>query len=352
MKKKLSLKRLRRSDKSGQAPSRITNDTVAEHREKILAGGRRYKYPIQYAKHRLVINAIVITLATLVIMVAIGWWQLYLAQNTSTFMYRVTQLFSLPVAKVDKTFVSYSDYLLYYRPSEYYLEKFGDRRATAETNTAEQNHIKRAALDKAISVAYARQIMKERTITVTDTEVNQALESLRRASNGELSQDAINASAERNFGVTEADTFMQYKNSLSVSKAAFVIDDTARALKDRVVQKIKTTGNSDLEKIATEINVTQKDSVSYGVSGLVSIASVSSGVRVTDIAKNEKGKIAGPIQSLTDDGYFFVNVLEKNDTQVSYAFIHVPLKKLNQEIDKLRKSGKISEYIKLAEDTK
>ena len=27
-------------------PSRITNDTVAEHREKVLAGGRKHKYPI------------------------------------------------------------------------------------------------------------------------------------------------------------------------------------------------------------------------------------------------------------------------------------------------------------------
>ena len=56
------MKKLRRKKRSAEAeqPSRITNETVAEHRERILAGGRRFKYPVQYARHRLVINTIII----------------------------------------------------------------------------------------------------------------------------------------------------------------------------------------------------------------------------------------------------------------------------------------------------
>lgn len=44
-----------------ELPVRITNDTVAEHRERVLAGGRRHKYPVQYTKHRLVWNTIIIS---------------------------------------------------------------------------------------------------------------------------------------------------------------------------------------------------------------------------------------------------------------------------------------------------
>lgn len=40
----------------------VTNDTVAEHREKILAGGRKFKYPIQYSKHKVIINAIIVVI--------------------------------------------------------------------------------------------------------------------------------------------------------------------------------------------------------------------------------------------------------------------------------------------------
>jgi parvulin-like peptidyl-prolyl isomerase len=52
--KKLPFKRRKEAQKA--APARITNETVAEHRERILAGGRRFKYPMQYARHKLVFN--------------------------------------------------------------------------------------------------------------------------------------------------------------------------------------------------------------------------------------------------------------------------------------------------------
>src|SRR6478736_4302488 len=33
----------------------ITNETVAEHREDVLKGARKYKYPLQHSKHRIVV---------------------------------------------------------------------------------------------------------------------------------------------------------------------------------------------------------------------------------------------------------------------------------------------------------
>src|SRR3989344_4195797 len=95
------LPRLKRKKQADQKPSRITNETVAEHRERILAGGRRFKYPIQYARHRLVINTIIISLVALLLVIGIGWQQLFLAQNTGNFFYRVARVFPIPVASVD-----------------------------------------------------------------------------------------------------------------------------------------------------------------------------------------------------------------------------------------------------------
>ena len=89
--------------------SRITSETVAQHRERILAGGRKFKYPIQYARHRLVINAILISVASIIVISVIGWWQLYIAQNTSEFMYRVVKVVPVPVAVVDGQSVLFSD---------------------------------------------------------------------------------------------------------------------------------------------------------------------------------------------------------------------------------------------------
>ena len=50
--KKITLRNIavRKKKAEPEVPSRITNDTVAKHREQILAGGRRFKYPVQYIK--------------------------------------------------------------------------------------------------------------------------------------------------------------------------------------------------------------------------------------------------------------------------------------------------------------
>src|SRR6185437_3677255 len=94
--KKLQLRK-RQADKTA-TPSRITNETVAEHRERILAGGRRFKYPMQYARHRLVINTIAVTIVAFLLIIAIGWQQLYIAQTTNSFFYKVTRVLPLSIA--------------------------------------------------------------------------------------------------------------------------------------------------------------------------------------------------------------------------------------------------------------
>ncbi len=347
MKKSLEKIRIRRKNVV-EKPTRITNDTIAEHREKILAGGRRYKYPVQYARHKLVFNAVIIAVASLVILVLLLWWQLYSAQSTSTYLYRITQALPLPVANVDGQYVRYSDYLLYERPSMYYIEKFGDQTSGKESGESQRNYVKRAALDRAIAAAYAKKVVNQKNISVSDEEVRQALNDLRSASNGTLSEEAINASAERNFGVTKDDVYRYYQNSLTVTKASFAIDDKAQSLKDNISRVIAAQSNSELKKIADDINSKEKDSVTYGVSGLVSIASITSGLRGTDVAKLEKGKLSGPLQSTTADGYFFIKVLEKTDSQVSYEFIQVPLKAMTSKMEQLRKDNKIKEYISIA----
>ena len=114
------IKKRGKSD-STQHHRRITNETVAEHRESVLAGGRRFKYPMQYSRHRLIFNAIAISVVALVVLIVVIWWQLYPSQNTTTFFYRITRVLPIPVAIVDGEQVRYSDYLVGFRSQEHYL---------------------------------------------------------------------------------------------------------------------------------------------------------------------------------------------------------------------------------------
>src|SRR5664279_1357295 len=167
--KKLILKRFR---KTHEAPSRITNETVAEHRERILAGGRRFKYPMQYARHKLVVNAIIIILVTVLALILVGWWQLYPVQNTDTFFYRVTRVLPLPIASVDGQQVRYSDYLMYFNGSAHYLQQSEQVNLNSDDGKRQLDYIKRKSIDNVIADAYATKLARGLNVTVSDKDVD------------------------------------------------------------------------------------------------------------------------------------------------------------------------------------
>jgi len=81
MKKLLNkLPRRKKAQDTAEPAGRITNETVAEHREQILAGGRKFKYPVQVAKHRLILTTVILGAVTLTFLVVLIWQQLYVHQ--------------------------------------------------------------------------------------------------------------------------------------------------------------------------------------------------------------------------------------------------------------------------------
>ena len=85
---------------------------VEERREEVLANGRKFKYPLQYAKHKLVFNTIIISVVAIGILVAALWAMLYKFQNTGDVVYRISKVLPVPVAEVDGEKVRFSDYLM------------------------------------------------------------------------------------------------------------------------------------------------------------------------------------------------------------------------------------------------
>src|SRR5690606_15141766 len=85
----------------------------------------------------------------------------------------------------------------------------------------------------------------------------------------------------------------------------------------------------------------------YGISGLVGISSSFGGIRAADVAKLERDSVSGLMRSVTADGYYYVKLLQKNDTQVSFAFLHIPLTEFDQRLEELKETGAIKEYIEI-----
>lgn len=340
--KKLLSKRHRQ--KKEALPTRITNETVAEHRERILAGGRRFKYPMQYARHRLVIMTTLLTVAALVVIGVIGWWQLYVAQSSNTLLYRMTQIIPVPVASVDGQKVRYSDYLMYYNSSIHYLQKNEQFNLNDTKNKAQINIQKRENLDIAIRNAYAAKLAKQLNIKVTSEELKRTNQEHLIMANGPISQETYDASTMSLLGWTPDEEQRSTKSQLLKNDVAYAIDDKARQEVDQAARLLQAA-DADFGKIAADLG-SGDNGVSAGVTGMVPLVNNDGGL--TDAAgKLDKGQTSSVLRSTTGDGYYFVKLLDKTDTQLNYAYLKIPLTEFDKRFAALQQAGKIHEYIKV-----
>lgn len=342
------MKKLRRfkkkSSEAPETPNRITNETVAEHRERILAGGRRFKYPMQYAKHRLVINTIIISVVALLLVTLLVWWQLYPVQNSSTFFYRISRVLPLPVAAVDGTVVRYNDYLVGFRSQEHYLQYKEGVNLYAKENASQLDWIKRQAMDDAIADTYAAKLAEETGTTVSEQEVQDAIKRQRQARDSVTSEDTYFAIVKDHFNWTPEEVREVTASKLLRQKVSYDIDTIAKKLRDQLSEKIKK--ESDFDKIAASVTPVDGVRVESSVTPLVPSNNQDGGLAEA-ASKLEVNKVSGIFRSTTGDGYYIVKLLQRDGNRISYAALKVPLTMFQKRIDKLEKDGKIDEFISI-----
>jgi hypothetical protein len=339
------MKKLLRSKKhrAAEHPARITNETVAEHRERILAGGRRFKYPMQYARHRLVINTIVISVVALLALVAFVWWQLYPQQNSSTFFYRITKVLPLPVAEVDGQMVPYSNYLVGYRSQAHYLEFKEGINLHSNENKAQVDYIKRKAMDDAVADAYAAKLAKQYSVSISDAQVDAAIDRQRQSRDGTASKETYDAIILDHFDWTPEEARGVTARKLLQQEVAYKIDDNAAKQRDALVAKLKS--ETDFDKIAAELGGAGAAKVTAGITPLVPRNNQDGGLATT-AAKLKKGEVSDVFRSTNGDGYYVVRLLDEDTSnRISYSFIKIPLTAFTERLAKVKQDGKVKEYI-------
>lgn len=343
------MKRIRLSKKrneSTEGSARITNETVAEHRERVLAGGRRFKYPVQYAKHRLVINTIVITIFAIIFALILIWWQLYQAQNTSSFFYRITRAVPLPVASVQGHAVPYSDYLSGFRSQEHYLQNKEGVNLYSKENKKQLEWIKRQALNDAIADAYAAKIASDKKIKVTSKQVDDAILRQRKAKDGVTSKESYDAIVLDHFNWTPEEAREVTERKLLRQEVAYEIDDIASQLKELVQQKIAT--ETDFDKLAATVNPVEGVKIEAGMTPLVPQNNQDGGLAEA-ATKLSIGQVSTAFRSTIGDGYYFVKPLQKDSKRVSYAYLKIPLTVFQKKLEKVKTDKQISEFISIPE---
>lgn len=343
---------LKRAKKPVEPPSRITNETVAEHREQILAGGRKFKYPHQYEKHKLVFNVIIIALVTVLLLGVIIWWQLYPSQNTSTFFYRVTRILPVPVASVDGAQVRYSDYLMSLSGSKHYLEQSERLNLNSEDGKRQVEFMKRQALDGAIADTYAAKVAREKGVEVTDSEVDKVIEASLTTVSGKISQDIYDDSTLSTLGYSRDEYRQIIRRSLIRQEVAYAVDDKANNAKKAAETLLEAKKKPSLENIAKQLQ-DKGYSVQLGSTGTMVPRTNHDGGVTQQAAKLKVGQLSSFFRSndgsFERNGYYIVQLTESDDKQVSYDYIRIPLTVFNEQLKTLKKNNKVQEYITVKE---
>lgn len=319
-------------------------EKVKERREEVLAKGRKFKYPLQWTKHRIVVNTILIGVIVVAILITSGWLALYQFGMTDEMLYRVTKIFPVPVASVDSENVNFSDYLLFYRSSILSIER---QSGQADNNDAALDlslQYKRAALDEAEQYTYALKLAKELNIEVTQEEI--ATEFNRHLSIGgvDRSEEAFLKIINENFGLDKGEYERMLYLTLIKAKVEMAIDENANSIAAKVESLLAKNGgtfSAVADALGPEIEYQE-------TGGMVSNQNIDGG-RAAEAFKLEPGGQSGRFVSVNGDGYYFVKLIKKTESEVNFVSIKVPFTEFQTRFESLREEDKIKEYIHITE---
>lgn len=317
-------------------------EKLEERREEVLARGKKFRYPMQFARHTVVLATLIISALAIVGMGFLGWGMLYKVQDTGDVIYRLTKVLPVGVARIDGETVRYSDYLMIYRTS---MTPVIEQNTTSSTEDIEgmENYYKRQALTEAENYTFVMKIAREQDVTVTDEEIDTAFAQHLKAGGTERSRESFLKVLSDNFGMSESEYRRMLYFSLLTAKVDEKLDDAARETATKVSQSLAENGG-DLEATAEAF----PDLIFEDTGGLISTMNVDGGRAVKAYAQ-EIEQTSGRLLSNNGDGYYFVKTLEKGDQTVSYQSLKISFTELNRRLEDLRKNDAVEEFITLDE---
>lgn len=318
-------------------------EKVEERREEVLAAGRKFKYPLQWTRHRIVINTILIALVVFAMIFIGGWLALYRIGMTDQLLFNITKVLPVPVASVDGENVRFSDYLMFYRSSMTSIERQSGSQFDEESIKDLQLEYKRSALSEAEKYTYAIKLAKELGITVSNEEVANEFDRHLKIGGIDRSEEGFIKIIEDNFGLSKSEYERMLYLTLLRVKVEMEIDSKANKIANQV-QSILTSNDNDYQNAAEQLG----DKIIYEeTDGLVDSKNIDGG-RASEAMKLEPGQSSGRFVSMSGDGYYFVKLIKKTDSEVDFASIKIPFTEFAEQFAALEEEGKITEYIDIS----
>lgn len=349
--KKFKVPKLKKRNKQEAIPAsalpKITNDTVAEHREEVLSSARKYIYPLQHSKYRIVILTVSIIVALLVAFFTYCIIALYRVQSTSTFLYKATQVIPFPIARQGGRFIAYENYLFEVRRYQHYYEN--QQKVDFNTDAGELwlTEYKRRALDKVINDAYIKDIAKEKNITVSDREIEDQITLLRAQERLGSSDDVLEDVLREYFGWTRNDFKRYARDTLLQQKVLASLDTDAQGRAEAALAEVN--GGKPFEEVAKAYSddvTTKNEGGVYGFTIEKNNKDLNPAA-LDAIFKLQPGQTSGIVN--TGTGLEIFKMLENKDGKVKAAHIVINFKDINDFINNEKEETPTRVYIKLPE---
>lgn len=322
----------------------ITNETVAEHREDVLKGARKYKYPLQHSKHRIIIiSSGLLAMAVVAFFVYVGL-ALYKFQSSSAFIYRVTQVLPLPVARAGSSFVTYENYLFELRRYEHYYQSQQRVDFNSQSWKDQLASYKPKVMDQVVQEAYVKQLAAQHHISVTNADVDAEVEAL-KSQNQTTNQELADVTS-KFFGWSIDDLKRELKDELLAQKVATALDTTANARAKAVLDQLQSGG--DFAALAGQ---NSDDPATKGAGGQYAdqnITAASTDVPpavVRQLQTMQPGQVSGVIQ--TANTLEIVKLIANNGGKMQAAHISFNVAPVNSLVATYAKTHHSHVYIKV-----
>ena len=324
---------------------RITNETVAEHREDVLRGARKYIYPLRHSRQRALAISSTIFVTAIIIFFAYCGLALYKFQSNSGFIYGVSQVIPFPIAKAGPSWVSYNSYLFELKHyMHYYSSQQGVNFNTA-SGKAQLANFKKQALQQVINDAYTKQLAKQHHLSISNQQVNNEVTQLQRQNRLGSSQRELDEVLNEYWGWTEAD----FKHSLQQQLLnQTVVDhlDTSTHTKAEAALKLLQAGTP----FATVATQQSDDAITKANGGQypAPISTTDSNLAAPVVAQIARLPI-NQVSEIIDTGYSLeiVMVTSRQADKSTASHIEFDLQPLGNFVAPLQKAHPAHRYIKV-----
>ncbi len=329
---------------TGEPVQRITNDNVEAHREEVIGKARKYIYPLQHSKHRIVIISISLFIVVLVAFVSYCTLALYKFKSSSTFLYKVTQIVPFPIARSGRELIAYENYLFELRRYIHYYETQIKLDFDDSKNKEQLDRFKQDALTKVINDSYVKKLAKQHNITVSDQEVEDQITVL-RTQNRLGNNDKVFEDVLADFWGWSIDDFRRsLKQEMLAQKLISSLDSETHARAKNALAELK--GGADFAAVAKKYSDDENTKANGGEFGFpVDRASKVVNAQAVDTLFKLK---PGQSSEIVNTGYKLVIVknIETNGDKIRGAIIEFNFKDISEYVNDLKDQQKTRAYIK------